>query len=331
MASPPPSAGWAIPLVSYGATCVRTVTDYLSSSPEPSTIIPGLEKAVEPLSFIITIALRTFVADGYKPRLEHYHIKWDPPNEAKLANTARLSFQGWDRYSAGELASRDIINEWEQHTEKAIQWYRPQVQAGKIEEELSLSALMNELIEQEAKPQKEGVDIKIQSDQEAAPLLSEGQKSFSDSHLQKMELALKERLEQKRRRQISGLFKIAMDGFEKTKSPYNECQEPKTKDLLKKLDQCRKQISNILEGVSRPPVEEQDNIFVEGLTRIWDCQSIEMIHSYFEELNKLKELKRIKNPLELKLLYDTIDAIEAIVNQKCTLFALIQKERREKY
>jgi|GEM_PF-4321238 len=347
--SPPINVGWGVP---YPLEIARAGVTYagawFSSSPDVSNIIPGLEKAVEPLSFIITTALRHYLAEGYKPSLEHYHITWDAPNEKKFS-AATFARQGIDRASKGEFASREIINDWEDHTEKAINWYRPSTLQLQVEETLSLSEILQQSLgieERDVKPIETrtkplGFDTKSLESKSNQPLeeilnisFSTDQKmlqsNLADKCLQKVEMHLKVQRELNRHRQISSFFKTSIEGLESTKGPYKDCPQPRTKELMKKLDNSKKQISNALERSDLPrAIQPMEAMLIEESTSIWDAQSIEIVYNYFRQLEELRTQN--KSSLQQKLMEDSVDAIEAIVTEKCTRFAMIQKKRRENF
>lgn len=330
--SPPSNMGWdPLSLVATGVSYLSSINIWGSSSPENSIAIPGLEKAVDPFAFIVCIALRGFLGSGYKPTLEHYHITWDPPEEVKVAKAVKIPKQGWDRSHKGENASREIIEGWEDFTEKALDWFEPLVFAVEGQETLCLSGLVKEncphlstllLAVQRNNPANENAQ-----EAKEAPALTE---QTIRELLLEVDRKQKAHIEGKKRNQIAEIFKLAIRGFEETKEPYlSEQEQPRTRQLIQKLDRCKKKVED---AIVRSTLNRADlsiggaASLVGELKDIWDTETIGRIYNHFQELQKL--LTKMKTPLEQKFFYDNIDAIEAMVTCKCTQFAMIQQRIR---
>lgn len=268
--SSPQAIGWAATaydMLNFGASYV---TGYLAPSEEEPTAIPGRERTVEKLAFIICMAVRGFLGEGFKPSLENYHIVWDPPNDKKVINALTISKQGFDRSFKGK-AKRQIMKKWDLDTVTALKRYNP----------------------------------------------------FSEEKLEEQEF------EKKRRVQIREFFELAIVGFEATPGPYKGCSEEETQDIILTLEKCASQIRDDRHS-KRTYISDGSDPALEEPKEIWNAATIDYIHYLFQELKEvfqeLKELPVNKNAIQLKRLYDTVAAIQAIVNKECTKWAIAEQK-----
>jgi len=116
----------------------------LSYSPEKAQILPISKQKMEPFSFIISLALASFLKPGHKPTLENYHITWDPPNEIQVTSNTKVAKQSYDRTCKGELASRKVTTIWEKYLKLAFLLHSPHQEAEKTKSfSLAIKGLEN--------------------------------------------------------------------------------------------------------------------------------------------------------------------------------------------
>lgn len=272
-----------------------------SSSPETaSIIIPGLEKEMDPLAWVVSVALRAFLADGHKPTLKDYHITWDPPGEVKLGTVLTGNMQGINR--KGENSSRGVIKQWKHIAIKAVLWYQPS--RGREEEQAFLS-------EREVKEERA-------QEGNAQLVVAEGQPQDPKAEFHKVNVMHGI----SRERQIYELFLLAIDGLEATKQPY-ALEDPYPEKLIKKLDRCKEKLEAGFEVPSKSESLDVDLDFIEALK--WQDADINTVYRDFKMLQSLS--KKTRGPFEQRLFEETINAIKNRVKVQCTKYAIINDNR----